>query len=57
MKINEKNESIWDAIKILLTKKRYKIYTFMKREKNIKLLNNFIIYIYWNILIERYDKK
>ena len=28
-----------------------------KKEKNIRLINKFIIYIQWNILIKKYDKK
>ena len=57
IKMNEKNESTWNMIKTLLTKKKYKTWIYIKRKKNIKLLNNFIIHIYWNILIEKYEKK
>jgi len=29
----------------------------MKKKKNIRLLNNFVARTYWDILIERHDKK
>ena len=57
IKMNKKNELTWDIIKVLLIKKKYKIWIYIRKEKNIRLLNNFIVYIYWNILIEKYEKK
>jgi len=57
IEIDEENMSSWETIKILLTKKRRGTRASMRREKNIRLLNNFIAHICWDILIKRHDKK
>ena len=40
-----------------MTKKNHKIYILTRKKNNIKLLNDFIIYIHWDILIKKYNKK
>ena len=37
-----KNESAWDAVKVLLTKKRRRVRASTGREENVRLLNGFV---------------
>ena len=57
MKMNEKNESTWNVIKKLLTRNRRKASAYTEREKNVRLLNEFVARTRWDILIEEHDKK
>ena len=57
MEVDEENESAWEAVKVLLTKRRRKARTSTGREENVRLLNGFIARTRWDILIEGHDKK
>jgi hypothetical protein len=56
MEADEENESAWDAVKVLLAKKR-RARASMGREENVRLLNGFVARTRWDILIEGHDKK
>jgi hypothetical protein len=57
MEMDEENESAWEAVKVLLAKKRRKKRASMEREENVRLLNGFVARTRWDILIEGHDKK
>jgi Orsellinic acid/F9775 biosynthesis cluster protein D len=57
MEVDEENESAWDAVKVLLAKKRRRARASTEREKNVRLLNGFVARTRWDILIEGHDKK
>jgi hypothetical protein len=56
MEVDEENESAWDAVKVLLAKKR-RARASTGREENVRLLNGFVARTRWDILIEGHDKK
>jgi hypothetical protein len=57
MEVDEENESAWDAVKVLLAKKRRRARASTGREENVRLLNGFVARTRWDILIEGHDKK
>ncbi|HMD13135.1 MAG TPA: hypothetical protein VKI62_00775, partial [Bacteroidota bacterium] len=57
MEVDEENESAWDAVKVLLAKKRRRARASIEREENVRLLNGFVARTRWDILIEGHDKK
>ena len=57
MEVDEENESAWEAVKVLLAKRRRKARTSTGREENVWLLNGFVARTRWDILIEGHDKK
>ena len=57
MEVDEENESAWEAVKVLLAKKKHKARSSTGREENVRLLNGFIARTRWDILIEGHDKK
>ena len=57
MEVDEENESAWEAVKVLLTKRRRKARASTGREENVRLLNGFVARTRWDILIEGHDKK
>jgi hypothetical protein len=57
MKMDEENELAWEAVKVLLAKRRRKAWASTGREENVRLLNGFVARTRWDILIEGHDKK
>jgi hypothetical protein len=57
MEVDEENELAWEAVKVLLTKRRRKAQASTGREKNVRLLNGFVARTRWDVLIEGHDKK
>ena len=57
MEVDEENESAWDAVKVLLAKKRRRARASTGREENVRLLNGFVARTRWDIVIEGHDKK
>jgi Orsellinic acid/F9775 biosynthesis cluster protein D len=57
MEVDEENESAWDAVKVLLAKRRRRARASTGREENVRLLNGFVARTRWDILIEGHDKK
>jgi hypothetical protein len=57
MEVDEENESAWEAVKVLLAKKRRRARASTGREENVRLLNGFVARTRWDILIEGHDKK
>ena len=55
--VEEDNESAWEAVKVMLAKKRHKARAPTGREENVRLLNGFVARTRWDILIEGHDKK
>jgi len=56
MEVDEDNESTWEAVKVLLAKKRHRVRASTGREENVRLLNGFVARTRWDILIEGHDK-
>jgi len=57
MNVDEDNESAWEAVKVMLARKRRVKRAFTGREENVRLLNGFVARTRWDILIEGHDKK
>jgi hypothetical protein len=57
MEVDEENEFAWEAVKVLLAKRRRKAQASTGREENVRLLNGFVARTRWDILIEGHDKK
>lgn len=57
MEVDEENESAWEAVKVLLAKRRRKALPSTGREENVRLLSGFIARTRWDILTEGHDKK
>jgi hypothetical protein len=56
--VDEENESAWDAVKVLLAKKRRKARASTGvREENVRLLSGFVARTRWDVLIEGHEKK
>ena len=58
MEVDEENESAWEAVKVLLAKKKRKaLASMMGREENVRLLSGFVARTRWDVLIEGHDLK
>jgi len=57
MDVDEDNESAWEAVKVMLARKRRMKRASTGREENVRLLNGFVARTRWDILIEGHDKK
>ena len=57
MEVDEENESAWEAVKVLLAKRKRKALASTEREENVRLLSGFVARTRWDILIEGHDKK
>jgi len=57
IEVDEGNESPWEAVKVLLAKKRRRGRASTEREENVRLVTGFVARTRWDILIEGYDKK
>lgn len=55
--VDEGNESLWEAVKVLLAKNRRRGRASTQREENVRLVTGFIARTRWDILIEGQDKK
>jgi len=57
MDVEDDNESAWEAVKVMLARKRRAKRASTGREENVRLLNGFIARMRWDILIEGHDNK
>lgn len=57
MDVEEDNESAWEAVKVMLARKRRRARASTGREENVRLVSGFVARTRWDILIEGHDKK
>ena len=57
MDVDEDHESAWEAVKVMLARKKRAKRVSTGREENVRLLNGFVARTRWDILIEGHDKK